>query len=99
MLRSLKRRAMRRCDPAHFAILYIARCAMVIDPSQPVYFDSDSPPGRGQGYWQMDPDRAYDWGYTASPNNDTLAGRIAQRIVIVMVVAGIPLAALDMLLR
>lgn len=72
---------------------------MIIDPTQPVYFDADSPPGRGQGYWQMDPDRAYDWDSAASPNSDTLAGRILQRIVFVLVVAGLPLAALDMLLR
>ena len=71
----------------------------MIDPSQPIYFDSDSAPGRGQGYWQMDPDRAYDWDDAASPNSDTLAGRIAQRIVAVAVIVGLPLAALDMLLR
>lgn len=72
---------------------------MQIDPSQPIMFDSDAPPGRGTGYWQMDPGRAHDWDNGASPDTDTLAGRIVNQIVLIMVFIGLPLAALDMILR
>lgn len=71
----------------------------MLDSSQPIVFDSDSAPGRGTGTWQMDPDRAYDWGSEVSPNTDTLAGRIANRIVLTAVFGGLPLAALHMLFR
>ena len=77
---------------------------MLIDPSQPIYFDTDSAPGRGIGYWQMNPRRMYflddglgDSG--ASAAKDTVAGRIARRVVLTVVILGIPLAVLDMLLR
>jgi len=72
---------------------------MQIDPGQPIMFDTESAPGRGTGYWQMDPGRAYDWGEHPSARSDTRAGRIVNRMVLVAVFVGIPLAALDMLLR
>lgn len=76
---------------------------MLIDPSQPIMFDSDSPPGRGAGYWQINPRRSYFSDdelddSTVSSTPDTKIGRIASRVVFAIVFGGIPLAALHMLL-
>jgi hypothetical protein len=73
---------------------------MLIDPTQPIYFDSDTAPGRGMGWWQMKPRLFMDDGdddIVTSPATDTLAGRIAYRLVFAVVLAGIPLAALHMM--
>jgi hypothetical protein len=74
---------------------------MLIDPTQPIYFDSDSAPGRGMGWWQMKPRLFMDDGgddIETSPTPDTLAGRFASRLVFAVVLGGIPLAALHMML-
>jgi len=72
---------------------------MRIDPTQPIMFDSDSPPGRGTGYWQVGPDRGDDWDDDTSPRIDNRTTRILDRFLWTALFLGLPVAALDMMLR
>lgn len=76
---------------------------MLIDPSQPIIFDTESAPGRGIGYWQMNPRRMYffDDGQDECDSlqtEETKADRIARRIIFTIVFGGILLAVLHMML-
>ncbi len=69
---------------------------MQIDPGQPIMFDSSSPPGRGTGYWQMDPGRSDD---EFSSNVGSQQSRVRAFFVFVFVFGVIGIAAMDMLYR
>lgn len=69
---------------------------MQIDPGQPIMFDESSPPGRGTGYWQMDPGRS-DYEFSNDTNGQQSAVRAILIFALVFGVIGV--AAIDMLLR
>lgn len=69
---------------------------MQIDPGQPIMFDSSSPPGRGTGYWQMDPGRSDD---DFSSDVASQQSRVRAFVIFSFVFGVIGIAAIDMLLR
>lgn len=69
---------------------------MQIDPGQPIMFDSESPPGRGTGYWQMDPGRPDD---SISMPNDAQRPKVVSLCIFGLVFGVMALGIGDMLLR
>ena len=67
----------------------------MIDPGQPIMFDSDLPPGRGAGFWQMDPGRSDD----SLSSNGGATSKVAKFFIFVLVFGGMGLGFADMLLR
>ena len=79
---------------------------MLIDPSQPIIFDTDTAPGRGIGYWQINPRRSYflddgveDGDETGTPEPESLTTKVTRRLFLAIVFGGIAIGAADMLLR
>jgi hypothetical protein len=75
-----------------------------IDPTQPIYFDTDIKAGTGRGFWQLNPPPEFDWSETsegdyASAAEKTWVGRFVQRLFFAVVLGVIATGALDMVIR
>lgn len=57
---------------------------MQIDPSQPILFDYDSPPGKGTGMWQINP--FFDSGAYGRGTNPTVETPFERRVRIILAV-------------